>query len=101
MPDAREAVPGSFRDPHGYVFRREGVLYRQLEPEGAVDYDHFEGIDTFLVPRADYEDALTRAGDVNVVPVDDLDDALNALADLGGNADDLPQVGAEDTNGRR
>jgi PDZ domain-containing protein len=60
-----------------------------------------EGIDTFLVPRADYEDALTRAGDVNVVPIDDLDDALNALADLGGNADDLPQVGAEEANGRR
>jgi PDZ domain-containing protein len=53
-----------------------------------------EGIGTFLVPRADYRDALTRAGDVNVVPVDDLDDALHALADLGGNADDLPRVGA-------
>jgi hypothetical protein len=42
VPGAREAVPGSFRDPRGYVFRREGVLYRQLEPEGAADYDHFE-----------------------------------------------------------
>jgi len=48
------------------------------------------GIDTFLVPTADYEDAEARAGDVHVVPVDNVDEALAALADLGGNGLDLP-----------
>ena len=49
----------------------------------------------FLVPRADYADAVAHAGhNLKVVAVDDLNDALNALADLGGNADELPPVGA-------
>ena len=48
------------------------------------------GIDTFLVPTADYEDAEARAGDVHVVPIDNVDEALAALADLGGNGLDLP-----------
>jgi Lon-like protease len=52
-------------------------------------------VELFLVPRGDYADAIAHAGDdLEVVAVDDLDDALAALADLGGNADDLPQVGA-------
>jgi Lon-like protease len=54
-----------------------------------------EGIGTFIVPRADYREALTRAGDVDIVPVDNLEDALAALADIGGNADDLPRLGEE------
>jgi PDZ domain-containing protein len=53
------------------------------------------GIGVFLVPSADYADAEARAGDVQVIAVDTLDDALDALAELGGNADDLPQIGAE------
>jgi Lon-like protease len=53
------------------------------------------GIDVFIVPTADYDDAVTRAGDVEVIAVDTLDDALEALGDLGGNADDLPRVGEE------
>ena len=32
MPDpATERDPGSFRDPSGFVFRREGTLYRQID----------------------------------------------------------------------
>jgi ribosomal protein L11 methylase PrmA len=31
--------PASFRDPSGYLFRREGVLYRHVAPAGAVAYD--------------------------------------------------------------
>jgi Lon-like protease len=51
--------------------------------------------DLFLVPRADYADAVAHAGDdLKVVAVDDLDDALDALTDLGGNADELPPVSA-------
>jgi len=53
------------------------------------------GAELFLVPRADYADAVAHAGDdLKVVAVDDLDDALDALADLGGNADELTPVTA-------
>ncbi|MGH9113587.1 MAG: YlbL family protein [Acidimicrobiales bacterium] len=55
--------------------------------------------DVFLVPSADYEAALGHAGDVDVVAVDTLDEALAALADLGGNADDLPRAGSTDPAG--
>lgn len=48
--------------------------------------------DLFLVPSADYEAARDHAGDVEVVAVDTLDEALAALADRGGNADDLPSA---------
>jgi len=33
--------PASFRDPSGFVFRREGVLYRQVQPSAAADWDAF------------------------------------------------------------
>jgi PDZ domain-containing protein len=52
------------------------------------------GMSLFLVPTADYEDAVARAGDdLEVVAVDTLDEALAALAEHGGNAADLPQIG--------
>lgn len=37
-----EAVrePGSFRDPSGFIFEREDVLYRQVNERYAGDYDH-------------------------------------------------------------
>jgi PDZ domain-containing protein len=53
-----------------------------------------QGYDVFLVPSADYEAAERRAGDVDVIAVDTLDEALAALADQGGNVDDLPQPAA-------
>jgi ribosomal protein L11 methylase PrmA len=31
--------PASFRDPSGFVFRRDGVLYRQVQPRYGRDYD--------------------------------------------------------------
>jgi hypothetical protein len=33
--------PASFRDPSGFVFRRDGVLYRQVQQSGAQDWDAF------------------------------------------------------------
>ena len=33
--------PASFRDPSGFVFRREGILYRQIQPAAAADWDAF------------------------------------------------------------
>jgi hypothetical protein len=37
-----DAVPGSFRDPRGYVFHRDGVLYRHVDPSAAEDFGRFE-----------------------------------------------------------
>jgi PDZ domain-containing protein len=55
-----------------------------------------QGIELFLVPRKDYQDAVEHAGDdLEVVPVDTLDDALAALAKRGGNGLDLPEGGGE------
>jgi PDZ domain-containing protein len=56
------------------------------------------GHDVFIVPASEAEQARARAGDVEVIGVETLDDALQALADLGGNALDLepPQVDQPD-----
>jgi hypothetical protein len=40
--DPSEAVPGSFRDPRGYVFRRDGVLLRHVDATAEPDYELFE-----------------------------------------------------------
>ena len=32
---------GSYRDPAGFVFRREGVVYRQIDPSFAEDWDYY------------------------------------------------------------
>jgi hypothetical protein len=37
-----DAVPGSFRDPRGFLFRRDGILYRHVDASAAADYDLFE-----------------------------------------------------------
>lgn len=36
--EPRQALPGSFRDPQGVVFRCAGELYRQINPCGMPDY---------------------------------------------------------------
>ena len=33
--------PASFRDPSGFVFRRDGTLYRQVQASGASDWEAF------------------------------------------------------------
>ena len=48
-----------------------------------------EGADVFIVPASEADQARRRAGDVEVVGVETLDDALRALDRLGGNALDL------------
>ena len=37
--DSPTVDPGSFRDPAGLVFRRDGTLYRQVNRAGAADWD--------------------------------------------------------------
>ncbi len=46
-------VPGSFRDPHGFVFLRDGVVFRQVQPAGGEDYDRLmsSGLYAALVAR--------------------------------------------------
>lgn len=38
---AVQCLPASFRDPAGYVFRREGEILRAVTAQGAADYTHF------------------------------------------------------------
>lgn len=63
-----------------------GVAQKTVAAKGA-------GVDLILVPAAEAGEARAHAGDIPVVGVDDLEDALVALAELGGNALELPQDG--------
>jgi len=51
MPDHRLA--GSFRDPAGFLYRRQGTLYRQINPPGADDLQllHRSGLYDLLVGK--------------------------------------------------
>lgn len=58
------------------------------------------GTKYFLVPASQSADSIAAArqvvgGDVQIIPVATLDEALQALADLGGNADDLGTPGKD------
>jgi len=37
---SKEILGGSFRDPSGFIFRHEGVLYRQIQQSYREHYDH-------------------------------------------------------------
>jgi PDZ domain-containing protein len=50
----------------------------------------------FLVPRTEYAEAKRYAGPLKVVPVDDTDDALSALTNLGGGYKVVPDHSATD-----
>jgi len=39
--DGSSIDPASFRDPSGFVFRRDGVLHRQIQESAAADWDAF------------------------------------------------------------
>ena len=39
----RRRVKGSFRDPSGFVFDKDGIVYRQVNPSYRSNYDHFIG----------------------------------------------------------
>lgn len=53
MPGVSEIDGGSFRDPAGFVFRREGVVYRQVNRVHAANYDAFVAskVSDELIPR--------------------------------------------------
>lgn len=48
-----QALPSSFRDPAGFLFTEDGVLYRQVNKEGVSDYRHLmdSGLYQALVDR--------------------------------------------------
>ena len=61
-------ISGSFRDPSGFLFVRDGVLYRQVNPFYRDDYDH-------LMQSGLYE-ALRDAG--ALIPHEEVDTSLAA-----------------------
>src|SRR5437764_1428721 len=46
--------PASFRDPSGFIFTRDDVLFRQVQPRYGADYD--------LLMASGLYDSLTEAG---------------------------------------
>ena len=54
MKDEGANLPGSFRDPSGFLFVREGILYRQINAPYRPHYDHLMGGGLYA--------ALTEAG---------------------------------------
>ncbi len=72
MEPGAEPVAASFRDPHGFVFRRDGVLYRQVNEVHRPHFDRFiesglykqlvdEGL---IVEHEDEDPALAAAPNV-------------------------------------
>jgi hypothetical protein len=39
-----ERDPGSFRDPSGFVFRRDGIIYRQIGASSIDDWNAFSPV---------------------------------------------------------
>ncbi len=61
---------GSFRDPAGFIFERDGHLLRQINDAGRADYDHFMSSGLYqeladaglLIPHTDTGGAPNRPG---------------------------------------
>ncbi len=61
-------LDASFRDPCGFVYRRDGVLYRQLNPAGLADYEALVSSGLYdelaaagsLIPHEEVESTLAR-----------------------------------------
>ncbi|MEO6059851.1 MAG: SAM-dependent methyltransferase [Candidatus Limnocylindria bacterium] len=72
---AAERDPGSYRDPSGFVFRRDGVLYRQINTVFADDWTAFEssGLHAALISEgvlvADRPAALDLAPELLAVAI--------------------------------
>ncbi len=80
--DVDVAVTGTI-DGIGRVGPIGGAPYKAIAAQRA-------GAEVFLVPAGEEGQAAEQVGDdIEIVPVATLDDALRALADLGGNALDL------------
>jgi hypothetical protein len=69
--DSAQRDPGSFRDPSGFVFVRDGVLYRQINQVRAADWDAFTS--------SGLADRLTERG--WLIPATEVDPGLAAAPD--------------------
>jgi hypothetical protein len=65
---SREPMPGSFRDPSGFVFRRDGVIYRQIQRCYRKHYDTL--MRSGLYARLVEQGALIPHEEV-LIPLDD------------------------------
>jgi hypothetical protein len=63
-----EKLAASFRDPSGFVFRREGVLYRQINPCCAADYGQL--MDSGLYAELTHCELLVEHEEVDAPPVE-------------------------------
>lgn len=70
----------------GFVGRVGGVKQKTVAARDS-------GVDLFLVPSDELEEALQFAGDMDVRAVDTLDDAMEALDELGGNSLEISRDG--------
>lgn len=96
-----ELTPGELTGDHTVAATGEIVSDGSVRPVGGVRQKaaaaRAVGVELFLVPDGEGAQARERAGDdMEVVEVTNLDEALAALAELGGNGLDLPQIGAEE-----
>ncbi len=80
------AVTGEI-SPTGQVLDVGGVRQKAVAARRA-------GAVMMIVPTGEYKDALSKAGSMKVVKVNTLQEALQALATLGGNALRLGKPGA-------
>ena len=74
--DGAVVDPASFRDPAGFVFRRDGILYRQIQPPASADWEALSSsgllsglvTDGLLVEHDDMSlDSAARPGAVAVI----------------------------------
>ena len=63
---SQQRIPGSFRDPSGFLFRRDGCLYRQVNRFYLADYDRLMGSGLY--------EALASAG--LLIPHEEADESL-------------------------
>ena len=70
--------PGSYRDPAGFVYRRSGIVYRQVQAAFADDWEHFTGSGLYeqlrreglLLGHSEGSDPFLYQGDTFPVPID-------------------------------
>jgi len=58
-----EIDPASFRDPAGFVFRRDGIIYRQIQPPASADWAAF--LSSGLYERLAADGLLVEHADVS------------------------------------
>jgi hypothetical protein len=60
-------LPGSFRDPSGFLFQQDGVIYRQVNLAYKDDYDHL--MDSGLYQTLVDDNLLIPHGEVGIEPL--------------------------------